>query len=921
MKPLRCGLLTWLAALTTASAQPYVVDTIAGHGKLAYAGDGKAATSVNLFSPNRVAFDSAGNLYFTESYYHRVFKVGAGGTLTAVAGNGDSTFSGDGGFATAAGLPSPTGIAVDANGNLYVGTSSRLCKIAGGKLRVIAGTGDAGYSGDRGPALSAKIQTPVGIAVDGGGNVFFSDTVSSVVRRIGTDGIITTVAGTGTPGYNGDNQPATSAQLSTPEGLAFDANNGYLYIADRYNNRVRRVAGGVISTFAGTGEAGTGGSVFAVGARLFQPEGVAVDSTGNVFIADASNGQLKMVDPTGAISTFIPTISSSMTSLNDVAVSPAGGVAAPDFLQHVVNRIVWTSSVAGASVAAGVIRTAALGDLGKATAAYFVDPWGLAADPTGNWYVADNGDQRLRKIGTDQSITTAAGTGIFGWSADDLAATASALAQPRALAADSAGNIYFNSACQIRVLLNNGTLGTVANTSDTCGYRGDPGPALDAQLQFPKGLALDSSGILYIADTDNNRIRRLNLNTSTITTIAGNGQRGYAGNGTDARQAAMDSPLGLAVDSKGNVYFADENNHRVRKITPGGVISDFAGTGVCAGASDGPASSSPLCYPTAVALDAGGNLYIADAGYIRRVAADGSLATIAGNGQLAMSGEGEAATATGIAPFYVALDAKGRVCFSDWMNLRVRCLDAAPAPPASPVTISGVSNNASGASGIASGSWVSIYGTNLSATTRAWQTSDFSGNALPTKLDGVTVTINGKSAAVYYVSPGQLNLQAPSDTTIGPVPLVVMNTLGSASATATLVQYSPGFFALQGKYAAAVHSDGVYVAPTGYFGNTVASRPAAPGEVILLFGTGFGPTTPAVPAGQIVNGAAPLTDATQLHITIGGAEATVQFAGIVAAGEYQFNVVIPPLADGDQPITAAIAGVGTQSGLSISVKN
>ena len=311
---------------------------------------------------------------------------------------------------------------------------------------------------------------------------------------------------------------------------------------------------------------------------------------------------------------------------------------------------------------------------------------------------------------------------------------------------------------------------------------------------------------------------------------------------------------------------------------------------------------------------------IADAGHIRRVAPDGRLTTIAGSGSIAISGEGEPALSAGIAPLFVALDAKGRVCFSDWNNLRIRCVDSASAPPPSPVTISGISNNASGASGIASGSWVSMYGANLSATTRAWQSGDFSGNSLPTKLDGVSVTVNGKSAAVWYISPGQLNVQAPGDSATGPVPVVVTNSYGSATATTTLQQYAPGFFAIQ-KYAAAVHTDGAYVAPVGYFGSGVASRPAAPGEVILLFGTGFGPTTQDVPAGQIFNGAAPLTDLTQLHMTIGGAPATVQFAGMVAAGEYQFNVVVPAVADGDQAIVATIAGFPTQSGLSIPVKN
>src|ERR1035438_10518428 len=162
MKPLRT---VWMAAVATAFAQPYVVNTIAGKGKVAYAGDGQAATTVNLFSPNRVAFDVAGNLYFTESYYHRVFKVSAAGTLTAVAGNGDNVFDGEGGLATAAALPYPEGIAADAAGNLYVGTSSRLCKIIGGRLHTIAGTGDPGYAGDQGPALSATINTPEGIAI------------------------------------------------------------------------------------------------------------------------------------------------------------------------------------------------------------------------------------------------------------------------------------------------------------------------------------------------------------------------------------------------------------------------------------------------------------------------------------------------------------------------------------------------------------------------------------------------------------------------------------------------------------------------------------------------------------------------------------------------------------------------------------
>ena len=241
-------------------------------------------------------------------------------------------------------------------------------------------------------------------------------------------------------------------------------------------------------------------------------------------------------------------------------------------------------------------------------------------------------------------------------------------------------------------------------------------------------------------------------------------------------------------------------------------------------------------------------------------------------------------------------------------------------PVTGPPKVTGVSNDASGALTVAGGSWVSIYGSNLSSTTRPWQTSDFFGIDMPLSLNGVSVKIDGQPAAVSYISPTQINVQAPSDTATGAVQVVVTTSLGTSAGTVTLEPYAPGFF--QGsKYVAAQHADYTYVAPVGYYGSGTASRPATPGETVLLYGTGFGPTTPAVAAGQIYCCAAPLTDPTQLHVTIGGVPATVSWAGIVVAGEYQINVVIPPLADGDQSIAATIGGVSTQNGLLIPVKN
>jgi len=258
-----------------------------------------------------------------------------------------------------------------------------------------------------------------------------------------------------------------------------------------------------------------------------------------------------------------------------------------------------------------------------------------------------------------------------------------------------------------------------------------------------------------------------------------------------------------------------------------------------------------------------------------------------------------------------------RACFWGLLFLTVGSTLSGQTP-----TITGISNSASGAPAIESGSWISIYGTGLAATTRNWQTSDFVGSTLPTTLDGVSVQIDGKKAAISYVSPGQLNVQAPTDTATGTVQVQVNNSLGTATGTAPLQNYSPAFFTFQTKYAAAVHnSDGVYVAPAGSFGSAATSRPAQPGEWLQIYATGLGPTTPAVPTGQLVGKAAPLTDLTQLHVTIGGVAATVQYAGIVLAGEYQINVLVPQVANGDQPILATIASASSQTGVSIPILN
>jgi uncharacterized protein (TIGR03437 family) len=240
------------------------------------------------------------------------------------------------------------------------------------------------------------------------------------------------------------------------------------------------------------------------------------------------------------------------------------------------------------------------------------------------------------------------------------------------------------------------------------------------------------------------------------------------------------------------------------------------------------------------------------------------------------------------------------------------------ATPTGP-SISGVLNAAGYQTMIAAGEWISIEGVQLSTTTRMWDSPDFQGNLLPLSLDGVSVKVNGRDAAVYFVSPTQINVLAPADDTVGPVTVTVKNDLGTVSASAFLQTYSPAFFTLDGKYVAAAHLDRMYVGPPGLLGNAVATRPAVPGERIVVFGTGFGPTNPAVPTDVIYGGAAPLADLTQLLVRIGSAVATVEFAGVVSNGLYQFNVIVPDLAPGDYPVTANIGGIPTPTTATITI--
>jgi uncharacterized protein (TIGR03437 family) len=913
-----------------AAQSQYTIATVAGGGPL----PGVQAISAAVGKPPGVAVDSSGNVYYTNAASCQVFRMTPYGEIDLIAGNGACGYGGDGGVASSASLNKPTALAVNNSGDLFIADelNNRVRKVSlpDGVITTVAGNGSSATSGDGGPAVSAGVPGPCAMTVDPLGNVFVAECTTANIRKVDTasglitkianimpahcytfsasgiaadqsgnvyvaagpqilriyaaTGSVTKIAGLGDHTEPvGDGGPATSAGLWYPSGLALDF-AGNLYIADMYNCLVRKVvtSTGIISTVAGTitvfgthrvgacGYSGDGGS--ATSAWLHYPLAVAADALGNLFIADTDNNRIRKV----------------------------------------------TASAGTISTVAGNGAYSYSGDGGTARNAVLYNPSAVAIDATGSILIADTANNRIRKVNSsDGTISTIAGNGSAGFSGDGGPATSASLNNPSGIAVDSIGNVFLADTVNHRIRKIDRATGTISTVAGAGGYSysGDGGPATSAKLNHPQAVAVDAAGNLFIADRFNSRIRKVTAATGVISTVAG------ADN--------LSAPSAVALDTSGNLFIADTHHHQILRVDAAtGAVTKVAGNKSIGYSGDGgPATSATLSYPYGVAVDASGNVFIADnlgssspsaafpiqvgAGRIRRVAASGgTISTVAGDGSQNFSAVG------------LATDSAGNVFAADYINRRILRLSSTVQTP--PV-IGAVVNGATFTSGIQSGSWASVMGTNLSTATRAWRGDEIVNGQLPRSLDGVTVSVDGQLAAICFISPGQINFQVPDVAKTGSVNVVVANSKGTSSpAAAEVRRAAPGLFVFEpggGKYPAAViaRPDGGvdYLGPAGLYGTALASRPALPGESIELFGTGFGPSSPAVPAGQTFPSPTPLTD--QVVARIGAATATVTYAGIVSPGLVQINVVIPAVGAGEQALSLTVGGTPVQSGLVIAV--
>ncbi|MFD1143640.1 T9SS type A sorting domain-containing protein [Larkinella insperata] len=542
----------------------------------------------------------------------------------------------------------------------------------------------AGSESPWNPSDPAYLSNPWSIAVDGQGNLYIADEFNDRVRKRTPNGTFSTVVGSGIEGFSGDGGKATQAKLDRLGGMAVDG-QGNLYLVA--NNRVRKVSSaGIITTVAGNGSFGfSGDGGPATQAKLGDPYGIAVDGQGNLYIADQFNERIRKVTSAGIITTVAGTgirgfsgdggkaTQAKLGFPTTVAVDGQGNLFIAEQTNNRIRKVTPNGII---TTVAGDGKEGTSGDGGAATQAQLNRPTGVAVDGKGNLFIATQLSYRIRRVAHNGIITTAAGNGDYGFSGDGGLATNARIHSPWDVTVDGQGNLYIADLenKNVRKVTTNGIITTVAGYSRNSDS-GDGGPAVQASLHFPHSVAVDAGGNLFIADESNHRIRKVAPN-GTITTVAGNGVGGFSGDGGPATQARLQFPTGVVVDSQGNLFIADPINQRVRKVASNGVITTVAGTGTAGFRGDGgAATSAQLNNPDELAVDGKGNLYIADQNNnrIRKVSSAGIITTVAGTGSAGFSGDGGPATQAQLhKPEAVAVDASGNLYIADALNHRVR---------------------------------------------------------------------------------------------------------------------------------------------------------------------------------------------------------------------------------------------------------
>lgn len=590
------------------------VTTLAGLTGVSGGTDGSGGAA-RFILPRAAATDSAGNVYVADILGHTIRKITPTGVVTTLAGASGLPGSTDG-VGSAARFNQPGGVATDGVGNVYVADTLNhtIRKITpAGVVTTLAGSAGLTGSAD-GIGAAARFRSPTGVATDGAGNVYVGDRQNHTIRMITPAGVVTTLAGAA--GLQGSVDGAgTAARFRFPSGLVLDG-SGMIYVADQGNHTIRTITpAGIVTTLAGF--AGLPGSADGTGstARFDAPQGVAIDGSGNVVVADRGNSTIRKVTSAGVVTTFAGSpgpfgsadgsgTAARFNNPSGIASDAAGNMYVADTFSHTIRKITPTAVVITLAGTPGMQGSVD----GTGGAVRFGFPTGVASDAAGTIYVADRVPSRIRKVTAAGVVTTMAGSSFCG-SADGVG-SGSAFCGPSGLAVDASGNVYVADTDNhtIRKITPVGVVSTVAGLAATSGNSDGTGSA--ARFHQPTGVVVDGAGNLFVADQLNNKIRKITP-TGLVTTLAGSGVPGHT-DGTGGA-ATFFRPWGLTLDGSGDLLVAEHGNNGIRKVTPAGVVTTIGGVASPA-SMDGTGTFARFVDPVGVAVDSAGNVYVAERG-------------------------------------------------------------------------------------------------------------------------------------------------------------------------------------------------------------------------------------------------------------------------------------------------------------------
>jgi uncharacterized protein (TIGR03437 family) len=901
-----------------------IINTVAGNGQRGFGGEGGEATSATL-EPVAVTTDLRGNLYISDFSY-RIVKVDSNGILTRVAGNGKNGFSPDNTPAIQAEIGLALAMTTDSQGNLYFAdaTNFYVRKIdTNGILTTIAGSGSMGYVGEDVPATQALV-APSGIALSEVNNtLYLSDFYLNQVRKVDLiAGLIETIAGNGTAGFSGESGEGTQLALNFPAGIVVNP-TGTIYFADRFNARARKIVQLQMTTVAGTN---VGDGKPATSAFLNFPTGVAFDGSNHIGIADSGNQEFREATLGGSI------VSAGQTSgsTTAVAVDSSGDF----FVSDGEPRVLEITPNGTTVTIAGNGTDSYDGDQGPATSASISNPTGVAVDTGGNVYITDYTHNRVRKVtAATGNITTIAGNGGAMYSKDNVPATSTGI-DPFDVAVDSSSNVFIADQLnnRIRKMASDGTISTVAGNGSP-GYSGDGGYAVEAQLFLPSAIAFDRAGNMYIADFGNAVVRMVTTG-GLIRTIAGNGTLGPAsGDGGPARAAAM-NPIRLAVDAHGRVFVSDSFNDRIRLLTPMAVMP--AAISVVSGDHQSAIAGMPLPARLVIKVTDSSGAPVPGA-VITFSVSPADAATLTPTTALTLD-DGTASTSVTLGMQTGALTVSASTLGVNSVSFSVTSNPAIS--PTAPVIASGGIASAGlsipSVRVLAPGGIATIFGTNFAPSGTAKQVgpADLVNGQVPTNLVGTCVQIGDQRSPMLNDYPGQLNIQVP-DLPPGDTSAIVINKCGTADQEqsspepVTIGASSPEFFYWarnadgHNPIAALNVTTGSYVGVPGLLPHHNFA-PASSGDVLTLFGTNFGATNPEFLPGVLPKGVARVTGPTSMTIgTVNVPAKNLLYVGLTQfPGVYQVNVKVPPgVKDGNQPLVLTIDGVASPAQAYVTIKS